>query len=279
MIDESATRTSLGVADPNGWKRAALLFDKVWFPADAVPNSPPPPPQVRFSLPAAEAELDAISHQLTLDWVTGRHETRGFDPRRPRDGIRIHQWAIANTYARHGFAAFPLYTSMDDFRDSTLEGDALFYQATLANINFAAENQMPWEQVLEFRKDDASLRKYRDFRRWIRDGLTASSLAEATDRIADRLEEYDQALAKHEVQTVKGSVAIVCQAAGIATAGALPQVVELTGHPLLGLAAAGLKLGFDTYVKIRELQLNRRMVDTEALEIAYVYDLRTTFGT
>lgn len=56
---------------------------------------------------------------------------------------------------------------------------------------------MSWEQILEFRQDRGASRKYRNIRLWLRDGLHAETITEASELVEKKIEDYEWAIRKH----------------------------------------------------------------------------------
>ena len=81
--------------------------------------------------------------------------------------------AIANAYARLGFNVTPVYSTKDRFFDEFLAGSDIAYQALMRDVIQIDESNVKWDQIVEFRADEAALKKFRALHRWIDDCVEA----------------------------------------------------------------------------------------------------------
>lgn len=123
-------------------------------------------------------------------------------------------------------------------------GDAQVIIASLSDLSIVDENRLTWEQVLQFRADRDARQKYRRLVHWLDKDMIGKSQAFIEDEIAERLQNYEQALAKHGIKTVVGTIQEALDGKFLAGASAVTGSVTLAGHPPLGiLIGAGLILG------------------------------------
>jgi Family of unknown function (DUF6236) len=182
----------------------------------------------------------------------------------------------ADHYARRGISIVPSFSSCELFA-STLEiGDAVAYRAILSNIPVIA-NTVPWEQVVEFRRDEDATLKLRRMRVWVQESLKTKSVSEAEDRIATQLSDYSNALRKHGIETLLGSISTVLSLKGVSSSaiGALA-VGSLGSSPVWAALAGGIALGAQAVVSIAE---NLLKLDHErnTADVAFINEVRAAF--
>ncbi len=173
----------------------------------------------------------------------------------------------------NGFDAIPIYDSKKTFETDFAPGKQVAYQAILSSIPIVIENELSWDQVIEFRKDPASVRKYRDLKIWLQDGLKADSVSHAEDIISKKIDDYTWAIEKHGIKTRLGAYTLV--SAGLVGIQAAP----ILDNPIVVILTGGLAL-FSTmsaYLGMRELDLDG-IERGDNSEIAYIYDIKKRFG-
>jgi len=97
--------------------------------------------------------------------------------------------------------AVPVFDDEDDLLRFLPKGASPVLCAVADNIPAIVEAGATWEQVVQFRRDVAAIRKYRNLRLWLLDLGQSRDLDEFSDRIAQRLSEYEWSLAKHGFET------------------------------------------------------------------------------
>jgi hypothetical protein len=100
----------------------------------------------------------------------------------------------------------PVFISKIGRAFSYTEGNVTSVLISLENLQIIDEDKLTWEQVLEFRKDDESKKKYKQFLHWLDTNMISKSQSFIQDEITIKLENYENALKKHGIQTVIGTV-------------------------------------------------------------------------
>ncbi len=147
--------------------------------------------------------------------------------------------------------------------------------ATLEQIPVAIETELSWEQVMEFKKDSESQRKYRDLHLWLEHSLAAKSEYHAKEIIEQKITDYSWAIRKHGIKT---KAEIISSTLGlgsiIPTAGGLSSAAINLG-PIYGvLTGVGLVItGISAWAVKRNIELNdiKRGANRE---IAYLYEIQ-----
>ena len=71
------------------------------------------------------------------------------------------------------------------------------------------DDETPWEDIVEFRRDPESRKRLRALRVWLRNfakGTTATSLAEMKEEIEVHLDEYEEHMKLHRMKVNKGAI-------------------------------------------------------------------------
>ena len=155
------------------------------------------------------------------------------------------------------------------------EGDRDVVVACLSNLDLADEDQLTWEHVLEFRKDKEVCNKYRRFLHWLDSEMVGKSQAFIEDEIAMKLEDYEQALKKHGIKTVLGTIQETLDGKYLLGAAGAAAPFTLAGYPVLAaLAGAGLIVG-KVVVKLIEMKLDFDDVERGPnSEVSWVYEAK-----
>lgn len=145
----------------------------------------------------------------------------------------------------------------------------------LQNLRIVNEKKLSWEQVLDFRADVDSRRKYKRFLHWLDKEMIGKSREFIEDDIAIKLEDYESALKKHGIMTVIGTVDEALDGKYLAGVLGVTAPLILTGHPTLGiLAGAGLVVG-KIGIKLSQVLLDYDDVERGTnSEISWVYEVK-----
>lgn len=134
----------------------------------------------------------------------------------------------------------------------------------LEDLLFFDEEQLSWDQVLEFREDPARSRNVRRFFRWLDQGFNGRSIAEIEDELGERLRKYDEDVSFHGLGRRLVSLESAYTIAATTAAGALDAYVGLC----LGFAGVSLSVA-KSALKVRRERLDvRRKNEDVALVIA-----------
>jgi hypothetical protein len=267
-----ASHERLAFPHPDSMKRAALLADRIYLPCwtpeyarEGVPT------EVTFGDPALDhATAEAAWMYVEVDWPWKLDD--------PQDKVR---WLL-DIYLRK-----PLVQYRERFPRTNIVpinydvgtpvlpgGNEDAYQAVLGNIPVVIEDQLSWDQVLAFRQDPEARRKFRDLHVWI-DSLSVESERQATDLIAQKIDDYRYAIKKHGLSTwVQGISSFVSLGSLVPAAGGLAaNAANLS-------TAWGAALGGALAVAGASAWVAKRLMDKDDIargehrEIAYLYDLQ-----
>jgi len=158
-------------------------------------------------------------------------------------------------------------------------GETAAYQGALNNLPIVTSD-VSWEEVRAFRHDPEALRKYRDLKLWLAEGLRASSEQHATDLIAQRIEDYRWAIKKHGLRTIIGAVSNLWDwkksltlAAGVGTAATV-------GSGALAALVGGLAITSGIGAYFAERRISEKDTRRGAgREVAILIDIQDRFGT
>lgn len=155
------------------------------------------------------------------------------------------------------------------------EGDREVVATVLSNLEIADEEKLTWQQVMEFRKDKISLRKYRRLLHWLDKEMIGKSQAFIEDDIAQKLEDYESSLKKHGLKTVLGTIEEVLDGKYLLGASSVVGSFSIAGYPGLGvLAGTGLLVG-KMAVKLGNTWLDFDDAERGAnSEISWVYEVK-----
>lgn len=265
------------IAISNTPKTAALFFDRVW--------------ETRAFLEAAPKEISMYGATEEEIWIDSL-----FVATKDRTDDRLAQLIInANNpipehifrrqplcrfisealFKHYKFIATPFYESAESLNKEYHPGNIGVIFAAIKNIGIVDEEKLEWSQVKEFRKDLNCQRKYRRMIHWLDSELVGKSGNFISDRIANKLEDYEWALKKHGIETVIGSFSRIIDPRFIIATSAAVAGLNLTGERFIAaIAGLGLLAG-KAAISITKAGLDiidkRRGKDSE---IAYVYDIK-----
>jgi hypothetical protein len=258
-------------------KTAALFFDRVW--------------QSRAFLDVAPKEISIYGATEEEIWIDSL-----FVATKDRTDDRLAQ-LIINTknlvpeyifmrqplcrfisealYKHHKFIATPIYESMDSLNKEYQPGRIEVIFATIKNIGVVDEEKLEWSQIEEFRNDYNSRRKYRRMIHWLDSELVGKSENFISDRIANKLEDYEWALKKHGIETITGCLSRIIDPRFIAASSAAVAGLALAGDQFIAaIGGLGLLAG-KAAISITKAGLDiidrRRGKDSE---IAFVYAMK-----
>ncbi|HCG8178395.1 TPA: hypothetical protein NJ503_002177 [Vibrio parahaemolyticus] len=272
IISPPSTGESCAITTYDKFKQAALLFDKLHMDfgnVEILPMLGNPPVEVLFCLP----ECDSLD-SLTREQVIHNANTKtGEDPTNLIWRSRI------NNYAQKGIEVIPLYGSESHFNMDFDSGFHIGYQGALNNVHIPDSNLLSWEQVLEFRSDKEAKRKYRALRCWLREALVGKSVAEATDIIGLKLDDYEWAIRKHGIKTTTSAMRQILDPKTIAILSGSATTAALLGGPIAGAIASGIALGSKviTWGAERKLELEDIKRGSHS-EVAIIYEINDKFS-
>jgi hypothetical protein len=256
-------------------KRASLLFDRIWIGRTSHPLGIEPPPELTFGAHSIDEEIPQITGSLFGQDLAGKLLTGTTEQLQS-----VVERAVVLAYQKVGVTVIPSFADNKEFSTQYGKGEAVAYQAVLANLPVVNEDFLDWEQILQFRSDKEAVRKYRDLRLWLHHSLNAESVQHATYLISQKIDDYRWAIKKHGMQTVSKGLTQIYDWKDLATAGATSTVVgALGGGPIVSALFAVITV----VPKIAAWVIDRRVTlrDVERgknKEIAIIYEAQKRFG-
>ena len=245
----------------NKVKTAALCYDRIWAPLIASEDKLIPKSIRCWEVSPMKIVIMASAEKTTeLLRRTFRPFVRSISKQFP---------------TKSQISLVAIYGSVNERDREYLEGDRKVVVATLADLKVVDERQLTWEEVLEFRADEENRQKYKRFLHWLDKEMLGKSQAFIEDEISIRLEDYKQAIKKHGIKTVIGTVEEALDGKYLLGASGVASSFTLAGHPVLGMLAAGLLIGGKIRVKL--MQTNLDFDDVERgpnSEISWVYEAK-----
>jgi hypothetical protein len=117
------------------------------------------------------------------------------------------------------------------------DGDAV---VSLANLNLIETKGVPWEKIVEFRKDKETQDKLRRLRLFVNDNYTGKSKAFIEDHLRTLISDHDEAVRKWQFETKTGALNIFLGSKLLAGTSLASFASVLMGAPLSVLSAAGV---------------------------------------
>lgn len=255
-------------------KQAALLFDRVLLSCgDHSYEFFDGPEALTFGIQQAD-DIVAKATQEKLDKLIQAEDSAGMSHLFQSEVYQLY----TETYREFGIEVIPIYSSERAFQNDTAPGPVIGYQAAMSQVSLVSPDGANWDQIVDFREDKDALRKYRALRNWLRHGLKASSVAEATDIISQKLEDYEWAIRKHDLKTITGTLASVLDSKQLLALSSASGAAGLVGGAIWAAVTAGIILFAGVSVKIAD-----RLVELEDVkrgansEVAVIYDIRRRF--
>jgi hypothetical protein len=268
------------------WRRDALMFDRVYAPLIGSSLSPAhrEPPDIPLEISFSSWKVD--EH---VEWTRGTlshwMENIGsvppdfdFEEADKQYMIRSEQELEAQ-YSYEGVMGTWCASERGIFLKRFSAGETAAYQGALNNLPIVTSD-ISWEEVRAFRRDPEALRKYRDLRLWLSEGLRASSEQHATDLIAQRIEDYRWAIKKHGLRTIVGAVSnlwdwkqSLALAAGVGAAATV-------GSVAMAALVGGLAITSGIGAYFAERRISEKDTRRGAgREVAILVDIQDRFGT
>jgi hypothetical protein len=145
---------------------------------------------------------------------------------------------------------------------------------TLDNVDLLDERALEWDQILEVRSDRAARRKIKRLFNWFESETTANFDAiKIRETLADRLEEYRDAIKKHGLGTKLGLAQIVY---ALGSSSGIKLLLEGSWHttlPLTPFAVVGTTLGIAKVMYDRDQALDK--LEKDFAEVALLHMLKS----
>ena len=186
---------------------------------------------------------------------------------------KFQQAAVLETTKR---LVTPIYREQKHFEDEYKAGNRSILTAIIREVALVEEDNLEWEQVLEFRTDTESKKMLRRFVHWLDADLVGRSEQFIREAIELRLEDYEAALKKHGIKTVTGALGtVIDEKAMISAAIVAGAAATLAAGPLLIAAGAILPLVGRAVLAIVESRVELDDVKRGAnSEVAFIHELK-----
>lgn len=260
-------------------KTAALAFDKVYrIPVliDPVPEEIgfycATPPEIGFwsiglfQRAAEEAGID-------LEQAEGENQSSS-------ETEAQHLRLLCSEFQRQ-FQIAPtiFYHAQGSCKKEFPKGRNQILTAAISNIAMVDENSLDWQQIIEFRKDSETRKKYRRFVRWVDTEMKEKAPEEIEDLIAIRLDDYQWVLKKHGIKVSLGTLSCLLDPKFVGAVSATVAATAVAGGGVwAALAGASLAVGqavvsFGTAL-IDGLDQRRK----DNYEVAYIHEVHKRLG-
>lgn len=156
------------------------------------------------------------------------------------------------------------------------EGDRDIILSSMENLKLVDEKTLTWEQVLEFRHDSESKLKYKRFLHWLDKDMIGKSQSFIEDEIAIKLNDYENALKKHGIKTILGTLEEIISGDFFKNSLLASGLVALTTDPVLGIVAEASLLVYNVAIKLAKKKIDYEEVATGPnSEISWVYEVNS----
>lgn len=246
-------------------KTAALCFDRVWGTSDDIV----PPSircwggtQVELSGTGLAADFNVKTNRAPIVAMIGPEDKKLEMLRAGTDlGLASAFRKISISFSgEHDVPLIPIYDFIKQRNKMYQKGNREVVITTLTDLYIVDEEQLTWEQVIEFRSDKKNQKKYKRLLRWLDKEMASKSQDFIEVEITERLEDYKQSLRKHGIRTVLGILSVTALVALIVKE---PSILSIA--PLV-LTLAKERIDFVD----REKGLNG--------EISWVYEAKKQLG-
>ena len=206
-------------------------------------------------------------------------------PQIPRENITIGTTtkAFAQILSTElGCAVTPVYSSKVSHNEEYAVGSYGVVAASLMDLELVDEDNLKWEQVLQFRQDVKSRENYRRLVHWLDIDMVGKPTTVVVEEIGIRLEAYRAALKKHGIQTRMGMMEMILDSHGLlsATAAGIASASLSQNALITGITAGGV----GTLVVLGKvaMRIQQSKLDLEELqlgsgsEIAFIHEVSKT---
>lgn len=274
------------VASHGSLKKAALLFDKVWWPYsrwETKDKSDRVPAELVIEINDATDEImyelkylmKRINEEYWIDVHAGRESQSEYTGEYIPFYFTHNVSRVLNAY---GLNVVPIFNSWIAFEKKYPQGETACFQACLDSISVVDESSLSWEQVVNFRNDKKSLRKYRALRLWLLDAIQGKTLNEARDIIETKVEHYEWALKKHGFKTVIGALNSIVDTKTLSAIAAGAGVSALIGGPTWSAITTGALLASKISTFIADWKIGKEDIKRGPnSEVAIIYDIKNEF--
>lgn len=268
---------SIGIAPIGARKTAALFFDRIW--AGPLPEMNIPKHMLVYG--ATDVELWPTILQCVEDVISDEEAANIINA----DSLVVEQFvgaermyaaAIATSLSKaHKVAATPIYLNKQMCDEEFVPGNSPAVLAAIHGVGVINEARLDWQQVIELRHDHQAASDIRRLRHWLDSEMAGRTISFVSDEIAVRLENYEQALRKHGIETLHGTLSDLLDEKFLIGVSAAVGSAGVTGGGLwAALAGGGLTVGRVV------LSISKRMIElrdrsnNQGAEVAFVHELK-----
>lgn len=281
IIPKARESLAVSVKKP---KTAALAFDRVYrfpFITDPAPDEVAyycaTPEEVIYSaLMLAVCTAEDVGIETPFGQAVHDNLTQNELAKNERSSLRS---IFAGQTRELGLYPTIFYHNSSELDTDPVGNTRSALTVALSNLLIVDEDELDWEQILEFRRDVEARAKYRRLVRWLDREAIGRTQAEMEDKLATKLDEYSWSIRKHGMKAVVGSISGVLDPKFISGTSVAVGASAVAGWGPWALAAGGiLALGKVTaefgHIMI-EGEEERR---TSNYEIAYVHEVKKSMG-
>jgi len=177
---------------------------------------------------------------------------------------------LAQGASRQGIPTVPYLGSSIEYDRQYAKGDRTVIVAAIEGLPVVSEEDLSWEQVIEFRRDSESQRNFQRLIHWLDGEMVDKDWMWVADDLIERLEAYEVALGRHGIVTLTGVLKSLNDPKKVLAAIGIFAALPEDWAPL----AAGLSLGAGVLASVAETWIDRREFEEESQAIAFLTELR-----
>jgi len=266
-------------------KTAALTFDKVY----RIPILDESVPEELGFYCATKAEIAVVAMSLfvtaaqeagiELNQDKGNQEVSAEKKSPAENEVQSLRLLCSQFQKEFQIAPTIFFNERGSCRNEFPIGKHQILTAAIPNIAMVDESSLTWEQVIEFRRDIDTRKKYRRLVRWVNTELKETAPEEIEDLIAIRLDDYQWALKKHGIKVSLGALSCLLDPKFLGVVSATVAATAVAGGGVwAALAGASLTVGqaaitFGTAL-IDGLDARRK----DNYEVAYIHEIQKRLG-
>jgi len=259
-------------------KMAALCYDRIWGTSDDIVPRPIRcwgGTRTEVSGKGLAADYNIKSNRAPVVAMVGPEDKRLEMLRASTDyGLAAAFRDIAKSFSKgRGIYMVPIFDFIEQRNRMYQEGDREVVIAILSDLEIVDEEQLSWEQVIEFRADEENRKKYRRFLHWLDKDMIGKSQSFIEDEIAIKLDDYERALKKYGIKTILGTIEEGFDEKMFLKAFTAGEALNLAGYPYLGFfVGAGIVIG-KIAIKLTQVMLAYDDIERGPnSEISWVYE-------
>ena len=296
MISPNQT---FAIVHPSHMKAAALLFDRIWVPKkvplirnyssfikwDHTSWGSLVPTEFIYQDEKIDLEvLDSYKGEITsaMDYA---YYCDGFAAYYDFiSGERFAKLAreLTAKYSGSGITATPYFDSSESFSHGFPKGNELAIASVVSNVpvvNWLSLLYTDWKQIHEFRLDQENLKRFRRFRLWLYELAEIDDPGKAIDVVAKRLEDYQDAMRKHGIETTIGTLKSILSKEGLIAAGLGSAIAALGNFSVTSIIAGSSLAVGKAALSLAEILVDYdKTVRREHECVAYIHSMNKEFG-